>query len=129
MGLPASYDIEHYRGDTFRSPQFSWATGERLEDGSVDPGSITPVDMTGGSLRAQIRESTDLGATIIDELTITDFVPASGSFFLTLTAAETAAAPWAEAFYDVEFTSGAGVVTTLYKGKFSLGPDVSREEV
>jgi len=124
MALPLTQNLNYYRGDTFNQPMV-FATATLDSYGNII--STTPVNMTGGSLLAQIKNGTNYGATTLATFTITNFVPASGSFTLNLPASTLATDDtWNVAFYDVQYTDSAGNVTTLIAGEFIVTFDVSR---
>jgi hypothetical protein len=110
--LTASLDL--YRGDTFNR-NIAWTAGG------------VPVNMTGGSLLAQIKGTRDYSAALIVAFTINNFVPSAGTFSLHLDASTFATVTtWQSAQYDVQYTDASGNVQTLLSGEFDLNYDVSR---
>lgn len=91
----------------------------------------TPVDLTGGSARMQVRNGIDASTTMLDldtgakgGLTI-DGV--AGTITLHVAAAVTnTLIPSDEACYDIEFVSVAGAVKRLVQGPFIIDPQVTR---
>jgi hypothetical protein len=122
--FPGQLNLQHYRGDTFEQ-RFAFTT---IPDPVGAPTVSEPVDMTGGTLLAQVRDGTSLDAAIFVTFEVVDFIPDEGTFSLHLDPAATEAASWTVGHYDVEFTDGNGVVQTLFFGQFQLTPDESRDE-
>jgi hypothetical protein len=112
---PGNYNIDHYRGDTFLK-YFRW----KDDDGD-------PVDMSGGTLLAQIRQSTAYTATVYATFTVQNEDPVNGYFELYLAPDTLKEAAWTRAFWDVQFTYSSGEVQTLVFGEFNLTDDVSHE--
>lgn len=107
--MPERYDIKHYRGDEF-SEQFAF----KLD---LDR---TPEDLTGQTIIAQIRESTDLDAALIATFTIQRF-DSEGRIILSLSPADTQSLDAGKYVYDVQI----GARTRIY-GSFVLTGDTSR---
>lgn len=121
--LPGKYDIELFRGDTFDLPLVNNVATAWDSQGNAT--AWTPVDMTGGSLLAQVRDSTDYSATVLVTFTINSFVPASGSFTLHLAPSDTATAGWQTGFWDLQYTAASGAVQTLMYGEVTMIDDAS----
>jgi hypothetical protein len=122
--MPAQYNIAHYRGDTF-DKSFAFKTATEF-DSAGNPTEFEAVDMTGGTLLAQLRLTADLSSPVIATFEILDYVPAEGTWRLHLDADELALVTWSVSHYDVQFTNAAGAVQTLFYGEFDMTADVSR---
>lgn len=121
--LPGRLDLTAYRGDDFNldlvnNVATAW-------DSQGNPTAWTPVNMTGGSLQAQVRDSTLYTASVLVTFTINNFVPAAGSFTISLEPADTLSVNWTVGFYDIQYTTAGGEVQTLVFGDFTLNDDVS----
>lgn len=90
----------------------------------------TPRDLSGYTIRMQVRskhssETVLLEMTTGNGITITD--AAGGVFVVQLTAEQTGALPRVNGYrYDLELEDGAGVVTRLLEGRFTVSPEVTR---
>jgi len=86
------------------------------------------IDLSNYTARMQIRETVD-GDTALyegdtdDDITITG---ATGSVYLEIPAATTAAWTWTRGVYDLEVVSAAGKVTRIVQGKVRVSPEVTR---
>ncbi len=82
------------------------------------------LNLTGFTVAAQLRKTydsstkTDFTATIANALT--------GRLTIALSAAQTNALAAGRYVYDVEITSGAGVVTRVVEGQVEITPGVTR---
>ncbi len=93
----------------------------------------TPVDLTGATLRAQIRRKA-LDTALLVAFTITVIDAVGGIFTFGLTASQTAALPAAEdpagiasrAVWDMELQDAAGRVTPVYWGTVTIHREVTR---
>lgn len=88
-----------------------------------------PKDLSGYSAKMQVRAEPN--SSVLIELTSTPaagitVTGVSGTIGIVMTAAETAALTFQHGIYDVMLTSGAGVVTYLLRGEFTLLPRVTR---
>lgn len=82
----------------------------------------TPVDMTGWTGRAQVRETYE--AELVDELTVTCN---STGVLVTWTGIQTSLWPqFTWGVWDLEVTSPSGNTTRLIEGKVYLSPEVTR---
>jgi hypothetical protein len=111
---PGNYNIDHYRGDTFLK-YFTWKADDE------------PVDMTGGTLLAQIRQNTAFTAPVYATFTVQNPDLANGYFELYLAPAILKDATWTRGAWDVQYTYADGEVQTLLFGEFNLTDDVSHE--
>ena len=107
-----------------------------VEQGATWTRTITVTDdgsarnLTGYDIRMHVRAGYGSAETLLeleigDGITISD--APNGVFELLLTAAQTAALPAISgARYDLELEDGAGVVTRLLEGAFTVSPEVTR---
>lgn len=107
---PGTRDLDLYRGDTY-------AHTVTFTDGT------DPVDVSGYSWLAQIRETTD-SAAVVEAFTVDTTNAATGVLVLRLSAAQAAELP-RSARWDLQRTAG-GVVETILAGRVVTMPDVSR---
>lgn len=89
------------------------------------------VNLTGYTARMQVRESYDAGSAIMSLTSGTGIALGGTAGTITITAAATATAaldgtPNKQHIYDLELVSGAGVVTRLVEGNFTIHPEVTR---
>lgn len=113
---PAAHDITIYQGATLRMP-LRWLSGPA--------GAVVPVDLTGYTVRAQLRRrasSPEILATFT--CVITD--AADGRFELSLSAVTTAAIAARAGVYDVELVSPGGDVYRFLEGAVSISHEVTR---
>jgi hypothetical protein len=121
--LPGVYNLTVYRGDTFNLDcAFNTATAW---DAFGNPTSWTPVNMTGGTLQAEVRDSTQEAATLLETFNITNLVAASGSFTLNLTPSQTNGVAWTQGYWDLQYTDAGGNVQTLMYGTVTIEDDVT----
>ena len=114
-------DLEIEQGTTF------------LSTVTLQNDDLTPVDLTGFSLKAQIRETPN-NAILAAEFTIDNPSPATGSFDIYLTPTQTSAIKAhgksakdkARYVWDIELTDGAGRVSRLLQGFAFISPEVTR---
>ena len=106
--LPTKYNLAHYRGDAFsRTLRFLSAPA-------------TPIDLTGRTILAQVRESTELDAAILFSFVQTrDDV--NGEVEISLLPATTGLVEANKYAYDVQIDD-----RTYLRGDFELVADVSR---
>ena len=86
------------------------------------------IDLTGYAVRMHVRKTVKTTSTIIELTTANSRVlltPLTGTIALALTATETAGIA-DSGVYDIELVSGAGVVTRILEGKFTLSREVTR---
>lgn len=106
--MPDKYDIKHYRGDAY-SQEIKFKT---------DLGN--PEDLTGLTIQAQVRDSTDLDAVLLFSFGIQRF-DTEGRIILTLGPSATQGLDAGKYAYDVQIND-----TTRLYGSFVLTGDVSR---
>lgn len=112
MAVPADQDLTITRGDT-----------ETIVVTLTTDGS-TPIDVTGRTYRAQIRQSQDsrtIKASFV--CTVTDGV--NGVVTCVLDADDSATLPVGIGFWDLE-ENASGVVTTVLSGTVTVLADVTR---
>jgi len=90
----------------------------------------TPVNLNGYTAAATLRETYSSSGTVLYLATTNSGIALGGTAgTITLTAAATATraltAPQS-GVYDLELTSGGGVVTRLLEGQFNVTPEVTR---
>lgn len=90
----------------------------------------SPVNLTNYSARMQVRTRHEASATLVS---LTSAVGGgltlggvAGTIGIALSATATAALPAGGHVYDLEMVSGAGVVTRLLEGRFTVTPEVTR---
>jgi len=87
---------------------------------------ILPLNLTGYTCSAQIRE-THSSTVILATPTVTFKSPrTSGVLTLSLTATQTGALNFYDAYYDIILTSNLGVITKLQEGRIKLNKSVTR---
>lgn len=94
----------------------------------------TPKDLTGFTVRAQIRRTVKSTSATKTFAALVDPVPSSGRFVLTLSATETAgitagdspASPDSRFVWDLEMEGPGGVVLPLAYGAAVIHPEVTR---
>jgi hypothetical protein len=111
-----TYHFKVIEGDTFSVP-VTW----KDSNGNA-------YDITGYSAAMDIKKQ--IGGTVVQALTtadstITIATGTDGVLDLLLSAAQTDAITADTYIYDLEVTSGAGVVTTLLKGTFTIQPQAT----
>ena len=113
--LPGTRDITIYRGDTF-------VLNARLRQKTIDGQAGLPLDLTGATVSAQIRVSTE--STGVPLATFTgDLGTDIGTVQLSLTPVQTSTL--VPGVYDMQVTFADGTVTTFLKGSVSVIPDVT----
>lgn len=89
----------------------------------------TAVNLTGYSAKMQIRKSASSADVLLElstqngKLTIT---ANTGTITMVFSAATTAAINWSHGKYDLELTSGSGVVTRLIEGDITVSREITR---
>lgn len=112
MATPADQDLTIVRGDT-ETIVVTMTTDES-----------TPIDITGRTYRAQIRQSQD-ATTIKASFSCTVSNGAAGQVTCTLTATDSATLPVGIAYWDLE-ENASGVITTVMSGTVHVLADVTR---
>jgi hypothetical protein len=124
MQAPARLDLDCYQGASW-DYTLTWKT--------TAGGVATPVNLTGYTARLQVRE-TYASDTSILSLTSGSGITlggTAGTILLEASAATTAgiatvSAPSDQYIYDLELVSGAGYVTRLVEGNFTVRMEVTR---
>jgi len=114
----ATVNLTCEQGATY-SQSLQWKTGT----------PATAVNLTGYTARMQVRRtaaSSDTALELTTENSRIAITAATGTVTLSLTAAVTAALIAGSYVYDLELVSGAGVVTRLCQGKFTVSAEVTR---
>lgn len=86
----------------------------------------TPWNLTGYTLAMMVKESTAVTTAYLDlpdDGTVT--LNSSGEVSITVTATKMATIPAGRWYYDLELTSGGGVVTRLLEGRFIVNAEVT----
>jgi hypothetical protein len=89
----------------------------------------TPINLTGYTAAMQLRAPTD---SLIASLSLSSpsngitITPLTGLVAVRATAAQTGALIDGIYEYDLELTSGSGIVTRLVQGQLTLSPQVTR---
>lgn len=83
------------------------------------PVTITGYDLTGYTIRAQVRP--DFDSTEVDDITVTPVNLSIGKFLIGQTDAQI------DGFYDVQLTPGGGVPRTYLRGTIGLDSDVTHD--
>ena len=116
---PADINLIIYQGATFKK-EFQWKIGN----------PATAVDMTGFTIRMQIREKLKDDLFVVElttensKIVISD--PTDGRFYLILDDTETADLTIKSGVYDIEVVDLSGTVERLIKGSVSISPEVTR---
>jgi hypothetical protein len=114
---PANINYQIWQGDT-------WLPGTiTVYNGTETPGN--EVNFTGYTAKMELRQtlSGDVVKTLTDGAGIT--LTSLGVITLTMTAAETNALLTGEYKYDLQTTSGAGVIKTYTYGSITVLSDVT----
>ena len=110
--MSSKLDLEIRRGDTF------------YKTFTIKQPDGTPVDITGVSIRAQLRKY--VNSTIVVDLTTNILDASAGRWSLGLTPDETANIDFHYGKYDVEFTFVGGKRQTIIFGNILISEDITR---
>jgi len=92
----------------------------------------TPLDLTGGKVFFTVNASdtaTDDTSAVV-QVDVTSFdAPTTGVQAVTIPAASTTSVTPGTYWYDLQFVSSTGIVTSLDKARFVLKGDISRRVV
>jgi hypothetical protein len=116
--MPGSYDFSVYQGDT---KEFA----VQLKSGPPPSGPYTPMDLTGCTVAAQVRDTPQAAqpaATIT--CTITDAT--NGIVSLSMAPAVTGALGQGTKVWDMEVTFPSGKKFTYLKGTVTIEAEVTR---
>ena len=83
------------------------------------------MDLTGYSVASKMRSTHD-SSTVVGTFTCTISNATSGIITVSMSASTTADIEEAIYVYDLEITSGAGIVTRLLQGQITVNPEVTR---
>ena len=86
--------------------------------------SKIPVDLTGYSVRSQLRKSYKSANSATIATTITN--ASYGNITLSLSSIQTSNLPHGRYVYDVELTSSSNVVSRIVEGIVTVTPEVTR---
>jgi hypothetical protein len=88
----------------------------------------TAINLTGYTAAMQIRTSYESSSTVISLTSSSGIVitAATGLLTINITSTQTAALTPGTYVYDLEITSGAGVVTRLIQGSVMVSAEVTR---
>ena len=127
--MPGKFDFTVVQGeDCFLTMFWKTQPGECCDGETPTPPA--PVDLTGYSLRMQIRPSPG-SATLYYEANeanqrLVKVSPEIGQFALYIPAAESSAWAWRRGVYDLEITHVAsGIVKRLLEGAVTVSPEVT----
>jgi len=112
---PGIYNLTVYQGTTFK---------QKFEFFS-DLAKTTPIDLTGSTIRAQIRQNY-ADASPLATFTVTNRDDTNGIFYLELTDSVTAALSITTGFWDLEIVDTASVVNRYLKGSYTLDLEVTK---
>ena len=107
--MPAQYNLLVYRGDNGKWQFKIW----------TDASKTTPVDLTGYTVKAELRNK-PAGTTIVPT-TCTVTLPNIVTMVLTAANAKLAVS----GVWDLQFTDSTGIVTTMVAGIVTVTPDVT----
>ena len=120
---PAVINYIHKKGDDWTPDTITVYDGGTVVDGVVVGGTVR--NFTGYTGRLQIRTilSNDVIITLTNGAGIT--LSSLGVITLTMTAAQTAAIAAGDYKFDMQTTSGAGVIKTWIEGSFTIVTNVT----
>lgn len=120
---PAVINYIHKKGDDWTPDTITVYDGGTVVDGVVVGGTVR--NFTGYTGRLQIRTvlSNDIIITLTNGAGIT--LSSLGVITLNMTAAQTAAIAAGDYKFDMQTTSGAGVIKTWIEGSFTIVTDVT----
>lgn len=100
----------------------------RLRNPATVDDPATPINLTGYSVRMQVRESIGSPTPLVS-LSIGDGITVDGpdgEILLEISDDDTAAWTWRYGLYDLEIESPSGATTRLLKGEFEVSAEVTR---
>lgn len=115
MQAPGWLDLDCYQGADF-DYQLTWSV------------SGSAVNVTGYSARMQVRDAADSTAVSLSLVSGTGITlgGTAGTIALSAVATATSAISAGQYVYDLEMVSGAGYVTRLVEGTFTVYAEVTR---
>ncbi len=128
---PAGINYIHKKGDNWTPDTITVYDGGTVVDGVVVGGTVR--NFTGYTGRLQIRTvlSNDIIITLTNGAVVSPTngggitLSSLGVITLTMTAAQTAAIAAGDYKFDMQTTSGAGVIKTWIEGSFTIVTDVT----
>lgn len=88
--------------------------------------SGTPIDLTGWTVRGEIRSARDNASQLLETLSMTISNPAAGEITLNIPAARSSGYTWRRGFYDIELVAPDGAtVIRLLEGVVRVQPEVT----
>lgn len=113
----ATYDFEIEQGATLLKP-IVWkdSTG-------------AAVNLTGYTAKMQVRKSAAAEDVLLEMSTANNKIaitPLTGTITLIFSSTTTSAIDWSRGKYDLELTSGSGVVTRLIEGEITISKEITR---
>lgn len=119
--IPGKENLEIYAGATYKKT-FQWTI--------VNGTTSVPVDITGSTIRMQIREKINSPAILIELTTANNRIrltdATNGVFQLYLTDAETSALGFKTGVYDIEIKLFNNEVERFVEGVVIVHPEVTR---
>jgi len=113
MTDPAKYNITLRRGNDY----------EQLFE--FQQSNETAMDLTGYTIKSQIRARKNRTSDLLVEFTITTPDPTDGKVYLKLTDTQTADLTQSNGFYDILLTSPSGTDEIYLEGKVSINRTVT----
>jgi len=115
MQAPGYLDLDCYQGANF-DYRLTWTNAG------------TAVNLTGYTSRMQVRQYADSTATVFSFVNGTGITlgGTAGTIDIVAVATATSAVDAGQYVYDLELTSGAGYVTRLVGGNFTVYAEVTR---
>lgn len=126
--LPPAYNLQNVTIATASATTFTVANGAT---GIYISGGIAtaPVNVTGYTAELQLRSLPSDPTAVLSLSTANGAITVTGStgqFAVHATAAQTTNIDEGTYYYDIEITSGAGIVTRLAQGQIVVTPEVTR---
>lgn len=86
----------------------------------------TPMDLTGYTVKAEMREAPSLDSPLIVAFSVSIPTPANGQVTLSLTDIQTAAlGSYSKAYYDIMLTDPSGIDETYVEGTVAIKDSVT----
>jgi hypothetical protein len=98
---------------------------DAVANGTIRRETNSPIDLTGYSVVAQIRDIVG-GSDLIDFAASVDSPATDGKITLALTAVQTSAITWPSGVYDVQFTDGSNHVSYWLQGEVNVESPVTQ---
>lgn len=113
--VPKKLDLEILKGSDY------------IKELTIAQQDLTPIDLTGWIIRAQVRKKRDKETDVIFEFTINYVDLANGRFNLEIDDITTDAIAVTNGFYDVLFTDPAGIDEYYVYGDIKFLPTVTEK--